>query len=121
MKARYYTYRNLNQGTSFSTKHRGLVIARFDAAILMNVDLKVSVRGRERAIRTGTRNVHAFAVSDMMPLPTNAFDVSKFTQIKYNPFKSEHFLELDPLTGLLTPIKYAKWALFQDGNMYNME
>lgn len=116
MKAKFYTYRNLNCGAKFSTKHRGIVTERFDTAILRNVELRVSAAGNRRANQERKRNVHAFAVSDNLPeISETSIAVSEEKQIRYNPFHGNSFT----ING--RPIENAKIVAFQSGRMYLIE
>lgn len=114
MKAKYYTYRNLNRGKSFSTKIHGIVEYRFTNALIQNVSFKVSEAGNKRARNSGKRNVHAFAVSDFPPAVASSKDIllGSYKEIKYNPFKCTYFT----VDGI--EIKSATLVGCHDGKMY---
>lgn len=95
MNAKYYTYRNLNYGTHFSTKYRGIVINYLEYAIIENGTFKVSAAGRERCLRVKKRNVHAFVTSDREPSPVTRDAIpalDRLTEVKYNPYKANTFV-----------------------------
>ena len=117
MKAKYYTYRNLNRGKSFSTKVHGLVEYRFVNALIQNVTFKVSEAGNARANESGKRNVHAFAVSEHPPVIVENDKMMRglHKQIKYNPFKAKYF-SVDGVE-----ITKAKLVACYDGKLYLLE
>lgn len=117
MKAKYYTYRNLNRGKSFSTKIHGLVEYRFINALIRNVTFKVSEAGNIRANYSGKRNVHAFAVSENPPVKVENNNLLRgsYKQICYNPFKAKYFT----VDGI--EIKKAKLVACYDGKLYLLE
>lgn len=54
-------YRNLNRkGQVYSVWQKGFVVAHMKEFVLRDVTFVVNKSGKERAIRTKTRNVHAF-------------------------------------------------------------
>jgi len=91
--AKYYTYRNLHND-SFSIKNRGLVIQRPKKVLLINVEFKVSQKGRERVIREKRKNVHAVLVSeDYKLLDETINDYLDYNiEIYYNPYKTKTFI-----------------------------
>ena len=117
MKAKYYTYRNLNRGKSFSTKLHGIVDKRFVNALIQNVTFSVSAAGNKRANNTGKRNVHAYAVSEQPPvIVTNTMVfIGDYKEIKYNPFNGIHFT----VDGV--KITQAKLVGCYNGRLYLME
>lgn len=55
-------YRNLNKsGVWYSIRQDGRVIAHAQTVVLINVKFVVGEAGRQRVLKTGRRNVHAFA------------------------------------------------------------
>ena len=64
MSAHVLVYRNLKYGRKtpplYSVMRRGKVIARLKCILLCDVTFVVRHAGRERAIREGRKNVHAF-------------------------------------------------------------
>lgn len=114
-KARYYIYRNLNKGKTFSVKYHGKVIARLENFMAVNVTFKVSAAGRKRALATGKRNVHAYAIADSF---AKEFGVSSIKlevegkEVWYNPFKTECFM-----TGN-EPVHFASVVKFENGKAW---
>lgn len=96
MNAKYYTYRNLNYGDNFSTKHRGIVINYFDTAIIKIGRFQVSEAGRDRCLREKKRNVHAFVVSETEPMAVQTrAEIPPdhlLAEIKYNPYRADTFI-----------------------------
>jgi len=92
MNAKFYTYRNLNRGLEFSTKHRGKVVQRSDSLRLTNVTFQVSQAGRLRCLENRKRNVHAFVVSENIPENIVTYDLTGFKEVKYNPYKASSFV-----------------------------
>jgi hypothetical protein len=95
MTAKYYTYRNLNFGTNFSTKHHGIVINYFEYAIIKDGQFRVSDAGRERCLREQKRNVHAFIASTAEPTAVERAmlpPAHKLAEVKYNPYRANTFI-----------------------------
>ena len=113
MTAKFYTYRNLTKG-GFSTKLRGIVSTRFSEGYLLNVSLKVSDAGNKRAVSSGVRNVHAYAVSNYPPVSVEIINVDQMKEIKYNPFRGNSFT----LDG--NPIHHVNVLYFKDGKCYTV-
>lgn len=113
MKAKFYTYRNLHKG-GFSVKHRGLVVDRFDIAVITNPHFQVSQAGRKRAIFDKVRNVHAYIASSHKPEIRNEWypPQEELIEVKYNPFKTEQF------TVNNVAIYYADVVYLMDGKAY---
>lgn len=80
-------YRNLHNGLlSVRDAKTKKVIGHAHAVQLSNVTLRVSEAGRQRAVREGRRNVHAFAVGT----ETDGLTASG-ERVTYNPFRAPHF------------------------------
>lgn len=110
-KAKFYIYRNLNCGNTFSVKYKGIVIDRLDNFTAHDCQLNVSEAGRKRALDTKKRNVHAFVVTDIYQTDSGD-DIDSNYELKYNPFK------LDSFTCQGKKVHYAKTVLFRDGKAY---
>lgn len=113
MRAKYYTYRNLWKG-GFSTKLRGIVYNRFNEGYVQDVELRVSEAGNKRAVKTGVRNVHAYAVSDSPPIFVDIPGDNRMKEVKYNPFRSKFFT----VNG--KPVHHLNILYFKDGKCYTM-
>lgn len=113
MQAKIYVYRNLNQ-KCWSVKHGGVVIAHTPTAFMWDVEFRVNEAGRQRVLREGVKNVHAYAVCRLEDifLPSEAslmsdvlegsiFDFisplgeSLDLKIRYDPKRRGSFLERD--------------------------
>jgi hypothetical protein len=113
LQAKIYVYRNLNQ-KCWSVKHRGLVVAHTPTAFMWDVEFQVNEAGRQRVIREGVKNVHAYAVCELEDifLPSEAsllsdalegsiFDCisplgeSLDLRVRYEPKRRGSFLERD--------------------------
>ena len=98
MSAKYYIYRNLNKG-GFSVRLRGLVVDYIeDECICMGVSFNVSEKGRQRAIKKGQRNVHAFIVCENYVKGNGRMACAFGTypvEVTYRPFEYDFFYRLD--------------------------
>jgi len=79
-------YRNLSS-KCFSIMQDGIVKAHSNAVCLKDVDWKVSQKGRNRVIRDGKKNVHAFSIG----LLRDSVRLAKAEQVWYNPYLDIHF------------------------------
>ena len=71
----------------YSVRHKGKVIDRGEDFALRNVTCVVQPAGRERVIREGRKNVHAFLRGDLIPLSTCAMKIGEAKTMRYNPYK----------------------------------
>lgn len=110
-QASYYTYRNLWKG-GFSTKRRGVVCDRFQEGMILEAKFRVSDAGNQRARDEGTRNVHAYVVSDEPAVPVDKWP-ENLIEVTYNPFKYKGFTTRD---GRL--VLYAPRVYFSNGKAY---
>jgi hypothetical protein len=105
-----YIYRNLRTG-GFSVRHKGRVIDHISHAVALDVRFKVNPAGRERVLREGHKQVHAFVVAaGLAPNSTRSSDGLR--EVKYNPFTQTCFT----VDG--APIERANAVLFKDGRCY---
>ncbi len=91
-KAKYYIYRNLHTGT-FSVKHKGKVIAHPKSIVALDVEFRVSQKGRAKVLAERKKYVHAYVVCDSwfdesMESPSSGH----LTEVLYNPFKYRAFV-----------------------------
>lgn len=111
MAAKYYIYRNLNRG-GFSVKYKGLVIANMHRFTADDVRFQVSDASRNRAVREGRRNVHAYMVCDKEPIGLHwkdetfekHVDENNMKPVYYHPLQTETFV----IAGTSTPVTEAK-------------
>jgi hypothetical protein len=110
--AKYYIYRNLHTG-GFSVRYRGRVIDRLNIFTAQNVTFKVNESGRQRVVKEGRKNVHAFVVADRYKgLINKEYELDKLGKIKYNPYAANFFM----CNG--HPIAHAKEVVFKDGRCF---
>ena len=92
----------------------GRVIAYADTVVLTDVELKVNESGRQRVIREGRKNVHAFARGKLAA--TGGFETAhaaralwgyQLTPVTYNPYRNASFVE----RRTQRPVTEAKGAL----------
>lgn len=69
---------------------RDLVVGHADAVVLREVQFRVQPAGHARALRTGQRNVHAYAIGR---LAEDGTLVCRDTAVHYNPFRSASFTD----------------------------
>ena len=85
-----YVYRNLNKGGySIMCPKTKKVIGYSTSLVLKNVTFKVRVGGRDRVRSTGHKNVHAFAIGEIVDtVPTTAL-----VKVSYEPRVHEGFIQ----------------------------
>lgn len=88
-------------GRGWRVRHHAL------ALVLEGVTFKVSEAGRQRVIREKRKNVHAYAIGQLVTLDTFEYDQER---ISYNPYKGASFT----LGG--TPIESADCVVFTAQN-----
>lgn len=112
MANRYRVYRNLRTG-SYSIKDvkLDLVVAHCSGILLANCELVINQSGKNRAIATHQRNVHAFIEGEIVKVygleqfkgrhietTGSMYDVSNAviaeTRVTYNPFSELGFVDL---------------------------
>ena len=97
---RVEVYRNLKHGLRalplYSIRYKGKVICRSRRVLLSNVTFKVSEAGRQRVIKEGRKNVHAFVVGYLVGTE-GVYGIDKNTKkdlpvkVTYNPYLSPAF------------------------------
>lgn len=105
-------HRNLNAKclsiTATEGEFKGRVIAHCQAVRLLDVTFKVSETSRQRIIRTGVKDVHAYAVGYLLecdtpvlrypqPLNHTAIECDFERRVTYNPFKLPYFHDSETL------------------------
>jgi hypothetical protein len=113
MPAKYYIYRNLHLKDTFSVRHRGIVIGRYQNLIAEGVTFVVNEAGRQRVLTEGRKNVHAFVCAEHL-IPTDRVSPG-LTRVSYNPRRGPSFMANDQ------PITQAKAVHFQGGSCYLVE
>ncbi len=87
-------YRNLHKkGVWYSIKQNGLVVAHSTALCIRAPEFTINTYGKQKAIETGIRNVHAFIIGyyETNGMGTTAKKNDLPVKVKYNPFKSFGF------------------------------
>lgn len=72
---------------------------------LENVTFKVSEAGRQRVLREKRKNVHAFAIGELVEKLPNGFDIL-MRPVSYNPYKAGTFMCQDK------PVSKCDYATF---------
>lgn len=85
-------YWNLHR-KQFSVRSRKTrrVIGHADLVVLADVQFVVGQKARQRAVRTGQRNVHAYA-RGVLCSPDRG-SISYPNEVHYNPFRAKHFTD----------------------------
>lgn len=91
-------YKNLNK-KCFSIRSRekatyGRVVAHELSVTILNPSFVVQTAGREKCLKTNTKNVHAFVRGELICNADNkawAFTNGTERLIGYNPYKAAHF------------------------------
>jgi hypothetical protein len=109
-------YRNLHTGTlSVQAKVEGRwkVVGHCSNLSLVDVVFKVSQAGRDRVLREGQKNVHAFVVGVLESFDKEvSIETSK--AISYNPYFANSFFVKETLE----PVHKASKVVFQDVKPY---
>lgn len=92
-------YRNLKKpnGRWWSVRQNGLIVGHTESIDLHKCIFHVNEAGRQRVLRTGHKNVHAY-VSGMVTLSKKARDRWRLynpIKARYNPKESPNFERLD--------------------------
>jgi len=106
-------YRNLHRNTwSIKNHATRLIVGYSNTVYLTNVNFRVSEAGRQRVLRTQQKNVHAFVVG-VLGDETEISLSSEYTQVKYNPYKYETFVDENE-----NPVHFASEVLMINGKVY---
>lgn len=90
-----------------SLKVPGWAIDYVSHVELCNAEFKVHEKGRQRCIREGVRNVHAWVVGDIVrqaygTAPSLILRKDQWRKAIYDPFKGPSFVDSETLTPLAT-------------------
>lgn len=83
-------YRNLHRG-GYSVRQNGRVIGHTNELILMDAEFVVQEGGRQRVLRTGVKNVHAWVRGYVTPGSQDGWNDPLRHHIHYNPIAAGHF------------------------------
>lgn len=87
------THWNLHRKV-WSVHRKGRPVRHMKSLTLVNAEFRVSQAGRKRAVNEGRRNVHAFAVGDVLgAAEPDLVPRMKLTPVSYNPFKGPSFYD----------------------------
>lgn len=118
----YYHFRK----KCWSVVHNGKVVVHLDSLLIKDVIFHVQQAGRERVIREGRKNVHAYAAGTLVaPTPANR-PVCCDLKIWYNPYKYKLFqTEYHPVPGHGLTLVRDAWgagmAFFDGKEVYRSE
>ena len=90
-------YRNLHRDTwSIRDRATGRVIGHSDNVLVEDATCVVQPAGRDRVLREGRKNVHAFVRGVMVTTCETPYAKAECNvQVKYNPYKAGHFVRVD--------------------------
>lgn len=113
LQPKIYVYRNLHH-KCWSVKYRGLVIAHTPTAFMWDVEFIVNEAGRQRVLKEGVKNVHAYVacrrediflprgadllsseLEDSLMDCTDSLGGSLDLSVRYEPKRRGSFLERD--------------------------
>jgi hypothetical protein len=76
-----------------------LVIGYSNYVLLKDADFKVSLAGRERTLREGRRNVHAYVLGTLVALRPPKYDLFSvhgyWRKVRYNPYVAGYFFNAE--------------------------
>lgn len=100
-------YRNLmRKGVVWSVKQDGLVVGHvLHELMLADPQLLVRAAGRQRAIKTKHRNVHAMIKGWVVEDEKN----TRFSRITYNPFITDGFVYADTRMPVSNDVRFARF------------
>ncbi len=87
-----YVYRNLNK-SCLSVLRSGKVIAHVQDISLDNVEFRVRSGGRDRTLREGRKNVHAFAIGTVSQ-PRPGHPMTDCERVTYDPHRYKLFVNV---------------------------
>ena len=114
-----YVYRNLNSTCNenkYSVMQNGLVVAHTNQLQLKDVKFIIRPSGKQRAIKTKERNVHAFIRGYVKDFDVPNIDM--LFQLKYNPFNDTKFNIQTNITKIKRYIDSCKLVIINDLGIY---
>ena len=122
---RVEVYFNLHKHTwSVRSAKTGRVILHTDKVHINKPTFVVRKSGRDRVLREGKKNVHAFVRGDITVFDDFNPDYLDYSLVSYNPYKFDTFVDVHDTT----PVRTAKRAVLEvrqvkpyslDGEYYN--
>ena len=130
MTAKVKVYWNISKklwsimATSGPRKNR--VIGHAESVRMHNVNFKVSKPGRERVLREGKKNVHAYAEGELIGVEGVEWKDKSYAltlsllkptgngaaMVTYDPYKDDTFMSEG------RAVRWASWAVFDKGKVY---
>lgn len=86
-------YYNLHKHT-FSIKEKGRVVAHADTVAIKWARFVVQPKGREKVIKEGRKNVHAF-VRGQLDRTRRTPDLTGYRKASYNPYRAPYFVDAE--------------------------
>jgi hypothetical protein len=90
-QGRVWVYFNVRTG-DYSVRKQGRVVLHTENIALRDCEFRVWESGRQKVLKTGAKNVHAFVVGTIDE-SGRAPSCSRQTAVRYNPFETETFVE----------------------------
>ena len=107
---RVEVYFNLHKHQwSVRSARSGRVILHTDKVHIDKPTFVVRKAGRERVLREGKKNVHAFVRGDITVFDDFDPDYNGYSLVSYNPYKHDTFVDVHDVT----PVRKAKRAVLQ--------
>lgn len=107
---RVEVYFNLHKKTfSVRSARSGRVLLHTDEVHIDNPTFVVRKAGRERVLREGKKNVHAFVRGDITVFNDFNPDRLDYTLVSYNPYKFDTFVDVTDTR----PVRVAKRAVLR--------
>lgn len=102
-----------------SVKDKGQRVRYVSDISMKDVTFFVSAAGRERCLRTGVRNVHAWVIGERVNEGINSDPVflHNYRRAIYDPWKGDSFVWADTLT----PVHRAATVYLSGKNVYILE
>lgn len=121
---RVAVYRNLHKGCwSVRDRSTGRVVAHMDQVVVSGCTFRVGKAGRQRVLKEGRKNVHAFVHGTLMLDSPNKLEGSwkeggRWVRVTYDPYASDTFVTLPRRK----PVETASAVvLLSDGAVYALD
>ena len=89
---RVRVYRNLHKKCLSVQDSNGIVIGHVQTIVLKNVKFVVRPAGRRKVLETKRKNVHAFAVGEVVSFQDHTAVMQYNNPVRYNPYVADTFL-----------------------------
>lgn len=110
-KRRVEVYRNVNKpGVCYSVRQDGKVVGHARMIGLRKCHFHVNEAGRQRVLKTGKKNVHAYVTGFIVKRRGKLDRWGEQLHAKYNPKLNERFQYFDPDTASYKPVIAAMGA-----------